>query len=368
MYLLITGCFSVIVPLFKNLLPNSGYVKEITYYMAPIIVTGKNQINISHINYLQVAGIIYFSGAIILLVKFIIKLFRIFLLVKNNNSTYLDGQKIVLLDKGNAPFSFFRTIFLTNEQISDKSIDSILAHEKTHVQQFHSIDILFFEILKIIQWFNPFAWNFKKEIEAQLEFSADSGLISGGTNINEYKNVLVAYSFGVDGGAITNNFNSLLKRRFEMLSKQRSGSYRKFKFLFSLPLMALLVMSIGVVNGSLSFTSGQIKQDDKSKVFTYVEQMPEFPGGDEALYAFITNNIVYPDDAKRAGVEGKVYVQFVVNKDGSVTDVKVQNRIGAGCDEEAVRVVKLMSKWVPGKHKGEVVKVRLAMPIMFALK
>jgi len=89
------------------------------------------------------------------------------------------------------------------------------------------------------------------------------------------------------------------------------------------------------------------------EIFTFVEEYPEFPGGEKALYEYIKNNIRYPEVARTSGITGTVYVQFVVEKDGSISDVKVLRGIGGGCDEEAVRVVKSMPKWKPGKQRGQ---------------
>ena len=368
MYLIITACFSVFVPLFKILLPASGYTKAITYLMSPVFVTNKNQIHTSATYWSQLPEIIYFVVMSVLLLIFIFKLIKIFLLIKKNESIVLKGQKIIVLEKGSTPFSFLKTIYLTKEQIADPSVESIIQHEKKHIHQFHSMDMILFEIIKIIQWFNPFAWIFKKEIEAQHEFSADSGLLSDGININEYKSVLLAYSFGAGGSTITNNFNSLLKRRLEMLSIQKSNVLGKVKLFFTLPLMALLITLIGFVNGCNSSLSTTSQKDDKENVMKYCDQMPSFPGGDEGLLKYMTDNLVYPETAKRAEVKGKVYVSMVINKDGSVTDVEVLKGIGAGCNEEAVRVIKLMPKWTPGSDKGKLVKVNVAIPVLFSLK
>ena len=106
----------------------------------------------------------------------------------------------------------------------------------------------------------------------------------------------------------------------------------------------------------------------EEKVFTIVEQMPSFPGGEEALMKYLADNIQYPAIAKDAGIQGRVYVTFVVDKDGSITDVKVLRGIGGGCDEEAVRVVKNMPKWNPGKQRGKPVKVQYNLPIRYTLR
>lgn len=106
----------------------------------------------------------------------------------------------------------------------------------------------------------------------------------------------------------------------------------------------------------------------EEEVFTIVENMPSFPGGDEALLKYLGQNIKYPAIARDAGIQGRVYVTFVVEKDGSVTDVKVLRGIGGGCDEEAIRVVENMPKWSPGKQRGKPVKVQYNLPIRFTLK
>jgi protein TonB len=106
----------------------------------------------------------------------------------------------------------------------------------------------------------------------------------------------------------------------------------------------------------------------EQKVYTYVEQMPVFPGGQEALLKYIAQNIKYPALALRNQVEGKVFIAFVVGPDGQVSDVKVQKGIGAGCDEEAARVIKNLPKFAPGKQNGRAVSVSYTVPVTFAIR
>lgn len=114
--------------------------------------------------------------------------------------------------------------------------------------------------------------------------------------------------------------------------------------------------------------SGKISEKKvDSPIFTVVEDMPSFPGGDEARIKFLRDNINYPQMAKENGIQGTVYVTFVVEENGKVTDVKVLRGIGSGCDEEAVRVVKMMPLWKPGKQSGKAVRVQFNMPIRFVL-
>jgi periplasmic protein TonB len=111
-----------------------------------------------------------------------------------------------------------------------------------------------------------------------------------------------------------------------------------------------------------------IEKQAKAEVFTHVEEMPAFPGGSDAFLTFVAQNIRYPEIAKRAGVEGRVAISFVVSPSGNVSDVQVAKSIGAGCDEEAVRVIKSMPKWNPGKQNGRPVNVQVSVPIVFRLQ
>jgi TonB family protein len=106
---------------------------------------------------------------------------------------------------------------------------------------------------------------------------------------------------------------------------------------------------------------------DKNGVYQIVEEMPKFPGGESALMEYVSKNVVYPEEAKEKEIQGRVFISFVVEKDGSIGEVKVLRGIGGGCDEEAARVISSMPKWKPGKQKGEFVRVSYQIPIMFKL-
>jgi protein TonB len=106
----------------------------------------------------------------------------------------------------------------------------------------------------------------------------------------------------------------------------------------------------------------------QAEIFTVVEEQPGYPGGEEARIGFLQQNIKYPEEAKELGIQGRVFVTFVVEVDGSISDVRVLRGIGGGCDEEAIRVVKAMPKWVPGKQRGVPVRVQFNLPIKFTLQ
>jgi len=107
---------------------------------------------------------------------------------------------------------------------------------------------------------------------------------------------------------------------------------------------------------------------EEMQIFMVVESMPEYPGGEAALYKYLAENIKYPQMAKESGIQGRVFVTFVVERDGRVTDVRVLRGIGGGCDEEAIRVVQGMPKWAPGKQRGKSVRVQYNLPVKFTLQ
>ncbi|MDO1451891.1 energy transducer TonB [Rhodocytophaga aerolata] len=112
--------------------------------------------------------------------------------------------------------------------------------------------------------------------------------------------------------------------------------------------------------------SQQIAYDPKSEIFRVVEQHPEYTGGMGALFSLFSKNLIYPREAKKADIEGKVFVSFVINKAGEVENAQVEQGIGYGCDQEALRLIELSSgKWIPGKQAGKPVKVRMQLPIVF---
>jgi len=111
-----------------------------------------------------------------------------------------------------------------------------------------------------------------------------------------------------------------------------------------------------------------MEEEEESQIFMVVEQMPEFPGGEEKLYQFLADSIHYPQLAKDSGIQGRVYVTFVIENDGSVSDARILRGIGGGCDEEALRVINLMPKWKPGTERGKSVRVQYSLPVKFTLQ
>ena len=130
-----------------------------------------------------------------------------------------------------------------------------------------------------------------------------------------------------------------------------------------------IIMALMAVFGLITVSAQKTVVAQKNqKVFDIVEQMPEYPGGQAALFEYLSKNIKYPADAEKKKVEGKVFVTFVVDTDGKITDVSLMRKVFPSLDAEAIRVISAMPNWIPGKQKGQVVRVKYTVPIIFRLK
>lgn len=289
------------------------------------------------------------------------------------------GAALVLLDDDTAPYSFFNHIVVGTRGLNDDEVRCILAHESLHVRQGHSVDLMFARLQCCLMWFNPFAWLIMREIRAVHEFLADAASI-GACGREGYLHLLYRQATGTGYGHITNNFKSInLKKRIVMMNKSKTR-FGAWKAVAALPVMALLMMvgckpatEKAVDQEEIPFEySGEDKSApmdaDTDQVFHVVEVDPEFPGGMEALIKYLSENIKYPEQAKKDKIQGRVYISFVVEKDGSVADAKVLRGIGGGCDEEALRVVNAMPKWTPGKQRNTPVRVQFNLPVAFKLQ
>ncbi len=136
-----------------------------------------------------------------------------------------------------------------------------------------------------------------------------------------------------------------------------------------MPAIIILIMSfaMALTNDVIAQNEKPAKEKEEEPIFKVVEEMPKFPGGVDAMKKFLAENIKYPEFARKKGIQGRVYIQFVIEKDGSVTGGMVLRGIDGGCDEEAARVVRAMPKWIPGTQKGEPVRVQFNLPIQFSL-
>lgn len=389
-YLLTTLWFSVIFPWFtlpsslataaQTVLPTEGYMATLDEITISAYASMRT-IDLADIHLIGVAlclGYLLFQiGAQTVT---ILRLWR-----KHTVYRAADGYNIprnaslVLLDDDTAPYSFFNQIVVGTRGLSDDELRCILAHESLHVSRYHTADIICARLLCCGAWFNPFAWLMLRELRAVQEFQADAASI-GSCGREGYLHLLYRQATGTGYGHITNNFLSInIKKRIVMMNKTKSR-FGAWKALAALPVAALLLMAgcqpangEAVEQEEIPFEATNVDESapldaNTDEVFKVVEVNPEFPGGEEALYKYLAENIKYPVMAKNNKVEGRVYITFVIEKDGTVSDAKVLRSVNEELDAEALRVINAMPKWKPGMQRGVPVRVQYNIPISFKLQ
>ncbi|MCF8372144.1 MAG: M56 family metallopeptidase [Bacteroidales bacterium] len=394
-FLLLSVLFSIIIPEIKmNYSWSSGnpvgqvFLETITIVEEPV---GRAM---SSENFLWgIIQAVYFAGFAFFLSRFFWRIGQLGFLVIKNSITYHDGVKVVFTDRDIAPFSFFNLIFIATNDKDTEHINEVIQHEKAHISQYHSFDILLIECVSIFQWFNPFVWMYKKSIQHIHEYQADQQVLRNGSDRFHYQQILFAQTTGIPYNSIVNSFNqSLLKKRLIMMKKEKSTKWASLRMLITIPVVAILLMAFTNNTKGTSFTiineinpeivQDTIKKASESEPYTVVEEMPVFlNGGDEGLKKFIASNVKYPENSRKEGIQGKVYVQFVVDEKGKVVSVKEaktkaikpnkDNKMvtcaAPELTEEALRVVSSLTDFTPGKQKGKAVKVAYTVPINFML-
>ena len=441
--------------------------------------------------------LVYVGGILFFLARHLWSLGRMVRLLRTSRREKLEGGIVLFVHKEKvAPFSWMKMIAASEEDLKENG-KAILTHERAHIHNRHSWDLLLAEVCIFFQWFNPAAWLLKQELQNIHEYEADEWVIANGIDARTYQLLIIKKAVGARLYSIANSFNhSSLKKRITMMIKKKSNPWARMKYLYVLPLAAVAVAVFarpevsnqfdeissvkvndltsivkaeevksvenssdekfkvagtvlaadtkipvigasviirGTTNGTLTdfdgkFTLTGLKKDDviqvsfvgfqtrsviikdespltimlddavqnldemtvvgyvpiekqqpvktetvktekgEEVIFQVVEEMPQFPGGMGEAMKFLAKNIKYPVAAQQAKIEGRVIVQFVVGRDGSVSDVKTVRGVSPELDAEAIRVVSMMPKWIPGKQRGKAVAVKYTMPIMFRLQ
>lgn len=374
---------------------------------------------------IQVLFAIYIIGVALFLVGEICSLVRLHRLISGKYSvTTAEGIKIVVIDDDVAPFSWFNNIVISRSDY-ESGRSEILIHEKAHIARRHSLDIMLCNMLLIFQWFNPAAWLLRRELQNIHEYEADEAVIQSGADASEYQLLLIRKAVGERLFSMANNLNhNSLKKRITMMLIKKSNPWNRAKILLTVPVAAVAVVAFAtpkaeslskeiehdsnaLVNSvvrsmpgtaeHLTMSTGEAgaagmpaeaaapetaaadslrgrvagvsagNSKDDGRVFDVVEEQPRYPGGTNALMTYLRDNIKYPAEAAKADIQGKVIVQFVIGKDGTVRDVKPIRNVSPELDAEAVRVVAAMPKWVPGYQRGEAVNVRYTLPVNFRM-
>ena len=402
-----------------------------------------------------------------------------------------DGVTLAVVDLPVAPFSWMHTIVLSRIDYEERN-PSILVHERGHILQRHSWDIVFVEALTALQWFNPVVWLLRRDLRTVHEYEADAAVLSSGSDVSQYIQLLMRKAMGTKACILANGINnSTIKKRINMMLLNKSSRYNSLKLLALIPIVGVSLalnaetvtdvvykndppqkqvpvkkgkknstiklggnQTIKVVEQEKALAAEQLQNyttelqegkqnpiiriyntklngenpmiiidgkkiteeelqalppesianitvmkeeaaiksygeeakdgviiintkkhqevlDNEPKqpdVFDVVEGMPQFPGGAANLMSYLQQTIRYPKEAMEAKTQGRVIVQFVVEKDGSISGAHVVKSVNPQLDAEALRVVNAMPNWTPGTQNGQTVRVKYAVPISFRLK
>jgi TonB family protein len=377
---------------------------------------------------LQIIYTIYITGVVLFLLKFIIDFINLLFLILRQKSA---GSRIIRFHGFNTSgFSAMGFIFI-NTRLSPEEAGEIIRHEQNHLKNNHFVDIMFFEIFKSFQWFNPTVYLFDRSLRAIHEYQADEGCINSGVPVVNYQSLLLSQVFKSKAFNLTNSFSnpSLIKKRMVMMTKKRTSAIARMKLLLVLPAAAFVFFAISAykeipvapvtktiqldptvttepVSPSNAIINSEVKkqikaedmiapppppppppsekssekateevktisevltEENEPEPFVVVEEMPMFPGGDVELLRYIGENTKYPEAAKEKNIQGRVIIRFCVTAKGSVSQLSVLKGVSPDLDAEALRVVGTLSGFNPGKQGGKPVPVWYMVPITFTL-
>ena len=340
--------------------------------------------------WLRAALLVYLTGIVFFIVRNLCSLARLGRLIRQGKREALDSYlpdrkeknvRLVVHDHDIAPFSWMHWIVIARKDLEENGRE-ILIHELAHIRNRHSWDLLLADLCIFVQWFNPAAWLLKQELQNIHEYEADETVLREGVNARNYQMLLIKKAVGTRLYSMANSFNhSSLKKRITMMLKEKSNPWARAKYLYILPLAALAVTAfarpevsavadeISAVKVIAPAVHDSIQPNVQPAVAapsSALDQMPEFPGGMEALNTYLRNNRRYPQEAQKAGIQGRVIIQFIVSKDGSITDAEVVESVDPQLDAEGLRLIKNMPRWKPGMRKGQAIRVKQTLPIRFA--
>lgn len=357
-----------------------------------------------------VLGVVLFVGKALLSVGSLLRLIRRARCVEVRN-----GIRIYTMQGDISPFSWFRYIIMSEKDWQENRREIVL-HEMAHIRRCHSMDVAVCNMMIVFQWYNPAAWLLKRELQTVHEYEADEAVLSAGVDATHYQMLLIRKAVGERLFSMANNLNhNSLKKRITMMKIKRTNPMQKAKIAFVLPLAAMTVaafasqkvenLSEKVEQESEAFSSvsdnpvvravgetarvavvkvqedkaleeassmpmakdtAEAKTGKKMPCTDNPEMFPRFPGGHIALFEYLSKNIKFPKSKENEDVKVRVVTTFTVEKDGSITDAKIVRSQGEAFDNEALRVINGMPKWIPGMQNGKAVSVKYTLPITFS--
>lgn len=395
--LLATLALAAVVPVMHFQSISSRASAPINYMLGEIMVYADGTMGVNHvqatesgssISMLSVITVVYLAGLIFCLLRIAFGILSSEIICHRRSRMLADGTRLVITERNYAPFSWRNCIVISRKDYESNGA-MIIAHEQAHVHHHHSFDLILAQLFCAVQWFNPAAWVLRRSLMEVHEFEADAQVLEDGFDGRRYQICLVRAALQGSFATTTNNFsNCSTKKRIVMMNRHSTNPWARLRVLLMLPAVALSVIVASSCKSDINTEMNvnaqaapptdvywdieefETEEPDTSQVFMVVEELPKFPGGEEALFDYLRNNIQYPERCKENKIQGRVLITFVVNKDGSIVEpavVKSAGPEGVELDVEALRVVSSMPAWTPGKQKGEAVRVRYTVPITFRL-
>jgi hypothetical protein len=367
-YLLGSLVFSLIIPL-QIVSFGAGFSSRIGLIPLDELVIQKSSENFASISlndFLTVLiAVSYGVVLLLLIIRFALNLLSFYKRIKRNEVQFVAGDKVVLIEDAILPHSFWNTIFINKNEFEKGKIPSeLIAHEKAHLDQKHTLDILFIEVLQIVFWFNPILFFYKKAIKLNHEFLADEAVNKQFGAVRNYQNLLLDFASNKNTISLASNINYLItKKRLLMMTKKKSP----IKVILKVSTVSTVyVLLLFIFSTKTMAQTGSNKADVKEKdlyMIADIEKTPEFPGGIAEFYKFVGKNFKTPDAAVKDKFEGKAYMQFIIEKDGTLSDIKTVKDAGYGIGDEIIRVLKLSPKWTAATYQGKPVRVMYSLPI-----
>lgn len=294
-----------------------------------------------------------------------------------------EGYTIYCHASTTLPYSWMRSIVISQEDYKNFGKEIIL-HEEGHIRHRHSWDMLLLAAIETLQWFNPFVHILATDLKDVHEFQADAYVLQREDNSKNYQLLIIRKAVGHASYTLANSFNhsNNLKKRITMMLKKKSNPVRCATALYILPAAALTLSLFAppqeTVGSNLVTEPASVHKSSETfaksdtieqKIYNVVEQVAKYPGGTYAMFKYLATNMRYPEDAKNEKKEGRSYIKFVIDTDGSLSNIKVMKSSGhESLDKEAMRVVAAMPKWQPAIQGGEKVKSNFVIPVQFRLK
>ncbi len=374
-YLLLTFVGSLLIPIipFNLLLKNVSSFKSVSTsninVLNEVVVDISNKTAHYSFGYTDLLWIIYTLGVVAFMIHFITGLIKILKLKNTSQKKVLEGITVCKVQQENQAFSFFTTVFMHESVFNDlQNNKAIWLHEKAHVKQYHSFDVLLVEFVKIIFWFHPLTYLYRKNIKMNHEYLADEEVLKETDNVKDYQYKLLDFIEN-SNFSLTSTFNyKLTQKRIIMMTIKTKNKTKVITKVFSL---FAVVGILTIIACSQDETTEVVLAEESAKMKTDIEKPLKFVEKKakpvEGLKTFMH------DYAKKFNIpenpplndnnEIKIKVKFVIEKDGSFSEIKGVSEDSEILVEEAIRVLKTMPKWIPGKHQGKIVRSTFTLPI-----